>query len=189
MPVMPASASAAMSTLRVSRTAIWVVWIEVASRCGWPIWTAMKIAPAAAAAAPAALVRLLLVTFMVAPGSRWRTRCPADVPDARSRLGEATSQDDVIGLVILPGGRLQQAELACAGDCRPAGVHPELGKDMPGVRAEGVDGHEQPAGDLGPGQVGCEQPQHRELALAESFLGGGSGGFVRRRSLSGRQQV
>ena len=51
---MPASASAAISTLTVSRTAYSVVVMEAASRCGWSIWTPMKITPAATAASAGA---------------------------------------------------------------------------------------------------------------------------------------
>ncbi len=55
MPVMPASASAAMTILARSRTTHWVVSVVKLSIGGWLIWTAMKMAPATAAAAPAAL--------------------------------------------------------------------------------------------------------------------------------------
>ena len=61
MPVMPARASAAIRTLAESRDAHSVVAIEAASG-GWPIWTAMKMAPATALRPPAALVRPVVVT-------------------------------------------------------------------------------------------------------------------------------
>ena len=76
----PTRASTAISTFRVSRTAISVVWIEVASRCGWLICTPMKRAPAAAAHRPAIAVRRLAVMFMsvslVFGAERVVRRCP-----------------------------------------------------------------------------------------------------------------
>jgi hypothetical protein len=41
-----------------------VVSVVKESKGGWPTWTEMKMAPATAAAAPAALVRPVAVTFM-----------------------------------------------------------------------------------------------------------------------------
>ena len=61
---MPASARAAITVLAQLRATHWVVSVVKESKGGWPIWTVMKMAPATAAAAPAALVRPLVVTFM-----------------------------------------------------------------------------------------------------------------------------
>src|SRR5262245_50909095 len=102
MPVMPANARTVITIFAVSRTAISVVSRCATSAGGCLIWTPMKIDPATAAAAPAALVRPLLVMVMGAPGSSWfcvPDRLSGDRRDARRRLGDATSHDDVIGLV------------------------------------------------------------------------------------------
>ena len=100
MPVMPASASATMTLLAISRVTHWVVSVVKVSVAGCLIWTAMKMDPATAAAAPAALVRPVAVMVMTAPAPG-AGRVSGDVMDARSRGGEATSHDDVTGLVIL----------------------------------------------------------------------------------------
>ena len=64
MPVMPARASAIMTILAVSRTTHWWVSVVKVSAAGWPIWTAMKMDPATAAATPADLVRPVAVMGM-----------------------------------------------------------------------------------------------------------------------------
>ena len=61
---MPASASAAMTTLAMLRTSHWVVVTEVTFMGGCSIWTAMKIRPAVAAQMPAARVRRVVVMVM-----------------------------------------------------------------------------------------------------------------------------
>src|SRR6478735_4232562 len=99
MPVMPASARAAMTTLAVLRSAHSVVSTEETTIGGWLIWTVMKMAPATAAAAPAALVRPVAVTFMT--GSWFRVPGGSgDIQDARRRVGEATSHEDVTDMMI-----------------------------------------------------------------------------------------
>src|SRR5215207_7137893 len=70
---MTATARADITILAQLRTTHSVVSVVKDSVGGWLIWTAMKMLPATAAAAPAALVRLLVVTFMtgsfgLAPG-------------------------------------------------------------------------------------------------------------------------
>ena len=90
-----------MTILAQLRATHWVVSVVKVSVAGWLIWTAMKMAPATAAAAPAALMRPVAVMFM--SGLLVRPvpdRVSGDVVDARSRVGEATSHDDVTGLVI-----------------------------------------------------------------------------------------
>src|SRR4051812_50010622 len=73
MPLMPATASAHIRTLKQSRMKTSVVVIVVRFSWGWPIWTPMKMAPAAAAATPAARVRLVVVTVMAGSwASVWR---------------------------------------------------------------------------------------------------------------------
>ena len=62
---MPTSASPDITSFAVLRTSQSVVSTLATSIAGWLIWTAMKIVPATAAAAPAALIRPLLVTFTV----------------------------------------------------------------------------------------------------------------------------
>ncbi len=64
---MPASASAAISTLNELRTAHSVVTTAARSEWGWLIWTPMKISPAAMAAAPADRVRVVGVMAMSVP--------------------------------------------------------------------------------------------------------------------------
>ncbi len=81
MPVKPASARTAIRTFAVSRSVISVVRRCATSADGWPIWTPMKIAPAAAAQRPAVAVRRLVVmvltsdSFVPVPGG-----CPAMCP-------------------------------------------------------------------------------------------------------------
>src|ERR671938_1559807 len=99
MPVMPATARGHIRTFKDSRMWSSVVVIDVGFSGGWPIWTPMKSAPAATAAAPAARVRDEVVTVMamlpiVRPGGLL-----SDVNDARSRPGEVTSPNDVTGWV------------------------------------------------------------------------------------------
>src|SRR3954451_16687002 len=139
----------------------------------------MKMDPATAAAAPAALVSPVAVIVMTTPGSG-AGRVSGDGEDARNRIDEATSHDDVTLVVISPvrlclvvssrGRGLQQVQLACAADRAAPGVDVELGEDVPGVGPERVDGHEQPAGDLGAGQIGRQQPEHLDLSLAQRIL-------------------
>src|SRR3954453_16209407 len=64
MPVMPASARAVITALAVQRTTHSLVSVRKLSKGGWLIWTAMKMAPAAAAAMPAAWVSVRVVTVM-----------------------------------------------------------------------------------------------------------------------------
>src|SRR5664279_4842048 len=62
MPVMPATASAANTTLRYSLTFTFADVMEVVVSWGWPIWTAMKMVPPAIAATAAARVSPDVVT-------------------------------------------------------------------------------------------------------------------------------
>jgi hypothetical protein len=79
MPLMPATASAHIRTLKQSRMKTSVVVTVVRFSWGWPIWTPMKIAPAPAAATPAARVRLVVVTVIAGSWSSvsHRAGCPA----------------------------------------------------------------------------------------------------------------
>ena len=88
-----------MTTLAVLRSAHSVVSTEATTIGGWLIWTAMKMAPATAAAAPAALVRPAAVTFMTGSWF-WLPGGSGDIQDARRRVGEPTSHEDVTGMVI-----------------------------------------------------------------------------------------
>src|SRR3954465_8344340 len=127
MPVRPTSASAAITDFALQRATHWSVSFVKDSKDGCPIWTAMKMVPATAAAAPAALVRPVAVMFMTAPG-RAVPGGSGDSEDVRSRLGERTSHDDVTRLVIPPcraaasrrGGRHseQMAGSSCRETCR-----------------------------------------------------------------------
>src|SRR4051794_2898473 len=101
MPVIPASANAAITALALLRTAHWVVSAEAATIGGCLIWTAMKMPPATAAATPAARVRLAAVTFMAdSLFLLWPDGVSGDVRNDRKRHGEVTSPRDVTGLVI-----------------------------------------------------------------------------------------
>ncbi len=51
----------------------------------------------------------------------------------------------------------QQTELAAAAHGRAPTVHAELGVDVLGVRAQGVERHEQALGDLGAVELGRQQ--------------------------------
>src|SRR3954447_15982099 len=104
MPVIPASARAAITALAQLRATHWVVSVVKESNDGWPIWTTMKMAPATAAAAAAALVRAVAVTFMTGSWCRVPNGVFGDVLDARSRVGEYASHDDVTGFVISLAG-------------------------------------------------------------------------------------
>src|SRR6476469_6103864 len=102
MPVIPASAAAAMTVFAVWRTTHSVVVTEETSMGGCLIWTAMKRSPATAAEMPAALVRPVVVTVMA--GSLVLGRDPGEmsghVMDATNRRGDLASPCDVTQLVI-----------------------------------------------------------------------------------------
>src|SRR4051794_38028948 len=120
MPVMPASASAAitvLATLRATHSVVSVVKVSVA---GWLIWTAMKMDPATAAATAAALVRPVAVMFTTGSWIPVPDEVSGDVVDARSRLGAGTSHDDVTGLVIRPRDVVVTGRVG-AGPARPRG--------------------------------------------------------------------
>jgi hypothetical protein len=51
----------------------------------------------------------------------------------------------------------QQAEVAATADGRAPAVHAELGVDVLGVCAQGVERDEESPGDLGTVELGCEQ--------------------------------
>jgi hypothetical protein len=101
-----------------------------------------------------------------------------DVQDDRKRRDEATSPSDVTRLVILRPESLvilrpesEKVQLAPAQHRGATGGDVELGEDVPGVGAQGVDRDEQALGDLRPGEPRREQPEHLELALAEGVVG------------------
>ncbi len=78
IPAMPASASTVITALALLRATQAEVSVVNESVGGWPTWTRTKMAPAATAAAPAALVRALLEICMTAPGVLSRPGgCPA----------------------------------------------------------------------------------------------------------------
>src|SRR5688572_4685281 len=166
MPVMPTRASAAISTFSALRTTTSVVVTEVASRCGWPMLTPMKIAPAATAAAPAPRVSVVGVMVMSGSSIRGSVADAAGCQEPRDHQGGRASPDDVIGDVT-PGAGLEEPTLPGASyGGRPA-VDVQLGEDALGVGAQGVEGDVELAGDLGSGQVAVEEPQDVQLALAQ----------------------
>src|SRR5215217_2381473 len=156
MPVIPASASAAIRTFREFRMTSSVVVMEATSTCGSLMLTPMKIAPAAAAQTPAAWgeagrrdrhgevpFSLGLVAGRMSDG----------VQDGRNRRGAGTSPHDVTrGCDFRASGGLEQTEIGSAADGGRPSVHVELGEDALGVGAQGVDRHEQLACDLGAAQ-------------------------------------
>ena len=71
------------------------------------------------------------------------------------------------GPVSVRAGSRQQLELLRAFDRCPTVVHPELAVEVLGVGAHSVQGDGELAGDLGTVQIGSEQPQHVELAIAQ----------------------
>ena len=71
------------------------------------------------------------------------------------------------GLRVVFAGALEQIELLSPADGCPAVVHPELGVNVLGVGAQGVQGHHEFAGNVRAAQVGSEQPQHVKLTLAQ----------------------
>src|SRR3954471_15196045 len=100
MPLMPATASAHIRTLKQSRMKTSVVVMVVRFSSGWPIWTPMKIAPAAAAAAPAARVRDEVVTVMAMLPLEGRAGGSVMSMTVGSGLSEHTSPGDVTGSAI-----------------------------------------------------------------------------------------
>ena len=61
----------------------------------------------------------------------------------------------------------KQAELVGPSYGRPTVVDAELGEDVVGVGAHGVQGHAHLARDVRPAEVAAQQPQHVELAAAQ----------------------
>lgn len=60
-----------------------------------------------------------------------------------------------------------EVELLGPADRGPTVVHTELGVDVLGVRAHGVQRHHELAGDIRPIQLGFQQPKNVALALAQ----------------------
>ena len=63
-------------------------------------------------------------------------------------------------------GWLNQFQLGCPFDGRPAAIDVELAVDTLGVRAEGAQGDHELIGDLRPGKLGFEQAENFKLTLA-----------------------
>jgi hypothetical protein len=62
---------------------------------------------------------------------------------------------------------LEQIEFFCAADSRPAIIHPQLIENVFGVGAQGVQGHDQFAGNFRTAQFGSEKPKHFQFTLAQ----------------------
>ena len=69
-----------------------------------------------------------------------------------------------LGLGRVP---LDQSQLFCTPDSRPAVIDAELAEDALGMGADGAQADHELTGDLGTGKLGPEQPQHLQLTLAE----------------------
>jgi hypothetical protein len=54
-----------------------------------------------------------------------------------------------------------------AADGSPAGVYPQLGVNVLGVGAHGAEGHPAITGNFRAAQIGSEQPEHFQFALAQ----------------------
>ncbi len=52
-------------------------------------------------------------------------------------------------------------------DSRPAIIHPKLIENVFGVGAQGVQGHDQSAGNFRAAQFGSEKPKHFQFTLAQ----------------------
>src|SRR4029453_1933516 len=114
MPVIPASASAHIRTLREFRMTSSAVVMEATSPCGWLMLTPMKIAPATAAQTPAAWVRRVAVIVMARFPSLGlgAGRMSDGVQDVRNRRGAGTSPHDVTrGGDFRASGGLEQTEI------------------------------------------------------------------------------
>jgi hypothetical protein len=66
-------------------------------------------------------------------------------------------------------GPRQQVELGCLSYRRAPAVDPELGVDVLGVGAQGVQGHAELTRDVGAVEVGGEEPEHVQFALAQGL--------------------
>src|SRR4029450_2452912 len=107
---MPISEKTAMKIFMVSRTAYSVVVVNVASRCGCLIWTAMNSSPPTTADRPAARVSLVVVMVMSAPGGPKPATSAAERLEPRDGRGERASPNDVTDWVRCGApGRLEQA--------------------------------------------------------------------------------
>src|SRR5829696_5136447 len=95
MPVMPASARAAISTFNELRTAHSVVVTALTSEGGWLIWTPMKISPAATAATAAPRKRVVGVMVISLPVWFYPWRPPRVCLQRRKRRGDCASPHDV----------------------------------------------------------------------------------------------
>ena len=110
---------------------------------------------------------------------------PVDTPDdTTSSTGAARRSTRARRRSWGTGGALR-ASMACGNPVAVADLHP--GDRVLDLGSGG--GLEELPRDLRPAELGRQQAQHLELALAESFLGGGSSGCGCRRSLGGGQQV
>jgi hypothetical membrane protein len=78
-----------------------------------------------------------------------------------------TSAFGIAAGLARPAGRRQQPQFPGAPHGRGPVTDTELGVDAADMRADGVRRDGQLAGDLGPGQVGRQVPQHPQLARAE----------------------
>src|ERR671930_629039 len=89
------------------------------------------------------------------------------------------------------GGPLEQPQLAGAGHGLLAACRVELEVDVASVGLDGVERHVQLGADLAQRQVGVQQAQDAELALAELLARGGgrSGRREAWRALAGARQL
>ena len=71
------------------------------------------------------------------------------------------------GLALPPTASRQEVELLGPGHRRSTVVHAELGVDALGVTPHRAQRHHELTGDLRSGQIGCKQPQHVKLTVAQ----------------------
>ena len=76
---------------------------------------------------------------------------------------------------------LEQAQLCCPLDGRPASGDLEFAVDALGMGADGAQGDHEFLGDLRPRQLGFEQSEHVTLTLAEGLDEGLRAGAVEER--------
>ncbi len=64
---------------------------------------------------------------------------------------------------------LEQTEFFGATDGCPSVVDPQLGENIFGVSAQGVERHDQLSGNFWAAQFAAEQPEYFQLAFAQRF--------------------
>ena len=121
--------------------------------------------PAAMAATPAARKRVVGVIVMFAPCRVGPWRSPRGCMQRKKRWGDSASPHDVIDDVTREG--LEEPSFVGAAHRSCPGGHVELGEDALGVGAQRVERDVQLAGDLRPGELAVQKPEHLQFAIAQ----------------------